>query len=597
MPSTFFGLNIGTTGLYTYQAALNTTIHNATNTETEGYTRQILNQRAGVALKVNSTYGMAGSGVDVSGVTQARNDYYDLKYRKNNTIYGEYSAKQYFMTEIENYFNDIGSEGFTTSYNNFFLSLEGLSSDSSNLTKRTELTNYAKSLTEYFNSMSTSLQSTQEECNFEVKNQVDRINSMASQIATLTKQINTLESGGGTANDLRDQRQLLLDDLSEIVNVSYTENVVGDDVGVTSFTVKINGQTLVDTNNYNTLKVVPRTEKVNQNDIDGLYDIEWENGNTFNTQSTTLGGYLKSLIEVRDGNNSEVLQGKIGSIETVTLSDGTETNEVVLSSANINEIEKLNIPSEGILTIGNKEYKYESFRVVYDKTTKTSTYTFCVADDAILSEEVPSNISIGDSIDYKGIPYYMSQLNELARTFSKAFNDLHKSGEDLNGDAGLDFFNCTNPVSGEEYDFASYESYYNLTAANFTITEEIYNDPSKFVTATSGEIVNGIENNDILDSLLALKSDTSLFKQGTPASFFQTLVGEVGIDSDKASDFAKNQNDILGMIKNQRLSVSGVDIDEEAMNLVKFQNAYNLSAKAIQVMNEIYDKLINGTGV
>ncbi len=597
MPSTFFGLSIGTTGLYTYQAALNTTAHNIANTETEGYTRQILNQKAGVALRVNSSYGMAGTGVDVTGITQARNAYYDLKFRTNNTIYGEYSAKYYFMTEIENYFNEVSLEGFTTSFDTFYSSLQGLSSDSANLTKRTELTNYAKSLTEYFNSMATSLQSIQEECNFEVKNQVDRINSFAAQIATLTKQINTLESSGGTANDLRDQRQLLLDDLSEIVNVTYTENVVGDNVGVTSFTVKINGQTLVDTNNYNTLKVVPRTEKANLNDIDGLYDIMWENGNSFNTQSTTLGGYLKALIEVRDGNNGETLRGEIGSIETVTQADGTVTNEVVLSSANINEIEKLNIPSEGILTIGNKEYKYESFRVEYDEITGTCTYTFCVANDGILSEDVPSNVSIGDSIDYKGIPYYMGQLNELVRTFSKAFNDLHKSGEDLNGDAGLDFFNCTNPVTGEEYNFDSYVSYYNLTVSNFTVTQAIYSDPSKFVTATSDEIVNGVENNDILEALLALKSDTSMFKQGTPASFFQTLVGEVGIDSGKAKSFATNQSDILDMIKNQRLSVSGVDIDEEAMNLVKFQNAYNLSAKVIQVMNEIYDKLINGTAV
>jgi flagellar hook-associated protein 1 FlgK len=74
-------------------------------------------------------------------------------------------------------------------------------------------------------------------------------------------------------------------------------------------------------------------------------------------------------------------------------------------------------------------------------------------------------------------------------------------------------------------------------------------------------------------------------------------VAEIGIDSKKANNFVKNQGDILDMVQNQRLSVSGVDVDEEAMNLVKFQNAYNLSAKVIQVMNEIYDKLINGTGV
>ncbi len=587
MPSTFFGLSIGTSGLYAYQAALNTTGHNVTNTETPGYTRQVINQQAGVALRVNSRYGMAGSGVDVTGISQVRNEYYDLKYRTNNTIYGSYSAKQYAMTEIENYFNEVSLEGFTTSFNTLFTTMQTLSTNSSDLTKRTQVTSFAKNLTEYFNSMATNLQSIQEECNFEVKNQVERINSLGQQIATVTKQINTLESNGGTANDLRDQRQLLLDELSNIVNISYEERVVGNDVGVTSFTVQIDGQTLVDTNNYNTLKVVPRTEKLNQNDIEGLYDIQWSNGNSFNTQSSTLSGYLKSMIEVRDGNNGENLRGTVDT-------GAAGSNQVVLTNASINSIEKLNIPSSGVLTIGNEKYTYSDFVVNYDEDTKTSTYTFTL--DENLSQNVAGkSVSVGDSIDYKGIPYYMGQLNQFARTFSKAFNDIHKSGKDLYGDQGLDFFNGTDPVTGENYTFDDYEDYYNLTAGNFTVTAEVYNDPRRMVTGS--EVLNGIENNDVLDALLALSSDSSMFKQGTPASFFQTLVAEVGVDAGKANKFAKNQSDILDMVKNQRLSVAGVDVDEEAMNLIKFQNAYNLSAKVIQVMNEVYDKLINGTAV
>lgn len=590
MLSTFFGLNIGKTGLYTYQGALNTTAHNISNAETNGYTRQILNQKAGIPIRVNSSYGMVGSGVDVTGIEQTRNEYYDLKYRNNNTIYGSYSAKQYSMTEIENYFNEVTLEGFTTCFNKFYNSLQQLSTDSSNDTKRTQVTNYAQSLTEYFNSMATNLQSVQEECNFEVKNNVDRINSLAQQIATVTKQINVLESGGGTANDLRDQRQLLLDDLSGIVNVTYSENVVGDDVGVTSFTVKIDGQTLVSTDEYNTLKVVPREEKINQNDIDGLYDIQWKNGNTFNANSPSMSGYLKSLMEVRDGNNNEKLQSSQNS--------GTAgSNTVTLTESNINSIEKLNIPSEGILTIGNKEYTYSDFTVVYDAVTDTCSYSFTL-DNPLTADVTNEQIMVGDSINYKGIPYYMGQLNQLVRTYAKEFNEVHKSGVDKNNDAGLDFFNGTNrvdPVTGENIAFSSYEEYYELTAANFNVSNTIYNDPGKIVTGT--DVTNGVENNDILSKLLALKDDKSMFKQGTPGSFFQTLVAEIGIDTDKANKFTQNQKDILDMIKNQRLSVSGVDVDEEAMSLIKFQNAYNLSAKVIQVMNEVYNKLINGTAV
>ncbi len=590
MPSTFFGLNIGTTGLYTYQAALNTTAHNVANAETIGYTRQILQQKAGVPIKVNNSYGMVGSGVDATAIVQTRNDYYDLKYRKNNNLLGAYSAKQYAMTEIENYFNEVTVDGFTTSFNQFFTSLQQLSTDSASLTKRTQVTNYAQGLADYFNSMATNLKSVQEECNFEVKNQVDRINSLGQQIASTTKQINVLEASGGTANDLRDQRQLLLDELSSIVNISYDEHVVGSGTGVTSFTVKIDGQTLVSTNEYNTLKVVPRTEKINQNDADGLYDITWSNGNTFNTNSPSLSGYLKSLIEVRDGNNNENLR-------STQNSGAAGSNTLTLAKTNIDAIEKLNIPKQGVITIGNEEYTYSDFSVVYDSTTNTSSYTFTL-DKPLTHNVANEEISIGDSIDYKGIPYYMSQLNQLVRTFAKEFNTLHKSGVDLNGDAGEDFFNATSrvdPVTGYNIAFGSYEDYYDLTAANFTVANTIYNNPDKIVTGS--EVENGVENNDILSKLLALKDDKSMFKQGTPASFFQTLVAEIGIDAKKANNFVKNQSDILDMVQNQRLSVSGVDVDEEAMNLVKFQNAYNLSAKVIQVMNEIYDKLINGTGV
>lgn len=588
MPSTFFGLNIGVTGLYTYQASLNTTAHNVANAETLGYSRQVLTQKAGVALKVNSSYGMAGTGVDVESVKQVRNEYYDLKYRKNSTLYGNYNTKAYYMKEVENHFNEINIEGFTTSFNKFFDSTQELSKDPSSLTVRTQVTNYAKSLTEYFNSLSNNMQGIQEECNFEVKNQVDRINSLSKQIASLTKQINNLETGGGTANDLRDSRNLLVDELSEISSISVTEKSVGNNIGVTSYVVKLNGQTLVDNYDYNTLKTVPREDKVNQNDINGLYDITWDNGQSFDPLNSILTGTLKALFEVRDGNNLENLTGKA--------SGKNGNNTITLSSPSITDVDKINIPSEGIIVIGNQEFKYTSFEYKEEDAVAgtKAEYIFTLEDN--LTSDIPTNTNaqIGKAIDYKGIPYYMGQMNEFVRTFAKAFNDIHTTGLDLNGKNGLDFFNGTDIVNGTNFDFKK-DSYYNLTAGNFTITDEISKNPNKIAIAKS--IVDGVEDKTILNSLMALKTDSSMFKQGTPASFLQTLVAEIGIDSKKADTFSESQSNILYMIKNQRLSESGVDVDEEAMNLVKFKFAYDLSAKVISVMDEIYNKLINEMAV
>ena len=127
------------------------------------------------------------------------------------------------------------------------------------------------------------------------------------------------------------------------------------------------------------------------------------------------------------------------------------------------------------------------------------------------------------------------------------------------------------------------------------MNEDLIKNPK--LMSTCSDITNGQENNDIVDKLLALKNNKMLFDQGSVEGFFQTLVAEIGIDTNKADTFSKSQSNILDTIKNQRLSISGVDVDEEAMNLIRYQNAYNLSAKCITVLNEVYDKLINDMGV
>lgn len=618
MASTFFGLNIGQTGLYAYQSALDTTAHNISNAETEGYSRQVMEQKAGKALKVNSTYGMAGTGVSVSGVVQKREEYYDSKFWKNNTMYGEYSGKSYYMNEIESYFNEVSVDGFTTTYNSMFDSLQELSKDPSSLNVRTQVVNYAKSFTEYFRSLSENMNSIQEECNFEVRNKVDQINSCAQQVAALTKQINTLEVTGGMANDLRDQRALLIDELSEIANISVTEKKVGAGIGITSYVVKLDGISLVEDSNYTSLQVVPREKKVNLTDADGLYDIKWQNGQDFDMRSPTLGGTLQALLEVRDGNNQFNLQGKVNA--------EAGDNFVTMLDTNINAIEKLNIPETGIITVGNRNYNYSGFDVTKDAGTGNFIYTFEL-EDTVVADAIDEKSAIGESINYKGIPYYMEKLNEFVRTFSKAFNDIHRTGEDLEGRAGMDFFSATSKITGRDYTFGPlrdsddaeyydydsfnsqtggyyepvpddellYGSYYFMTAGNITVSEKLIEDTNRLATTT--DVSNGTETNDIVNKLIALKDNKMLFSQGAPEGFFQTLVAEIGIDTNKASTFSDSQSNILDNITNQRLSVSGVDVDEEAMNLVRYQNAYNLSAKVITVMDEIYDKLINYMGV
>ena len=595
-----FGANIG----------INTTAHNISNTETEGYTRQIVEKKAATALKAGGSYGMIGTGLEIMGIEQQRDLYYDEKFRSNNTNTGYYVCQDYYMKDVENYFNEIQLEGFNSNFNTFYNSLQELSKDPSSLTVRTQLNSYAASFCDYVNALQIGMERIQDNINLEIKTMVSSINSYAMQIAGLTKQINTLEVTGGKANDLRDQRNLLVDELSNIINISVDERVVGQsEVGVTSYTIKIGETTLVDTFDYHTMHVIPRSEKMNQSDIEGLYDIAWDSNQNFDP--FVNGGRLQALFEVRDGNNQLYFNG------VSTASYGDET--IIVTDTSINKAELLHIAETGIITVGNRDYKYNGFQVTTDED---GNYIYEFDLDEPMKKDVDEiEVAIGKSIDYKGINYYMQQLDEFARVFTREFNRLHKEGVDLNNEQGLDYFNSRNKVTGENYvfeqtpdqedynivvssrtgafagdsegEYANYAGYYQMTAGKLCVTDEIYSDPSK--VAIARDVVNGISNDVVLD-LIALKNDTTMFKQGSPAGFLQALIAELGIDAAKATSFAKNQEDILATVENQRLSVSGVDMDEESMALVRFQNAYNLSAKVISTMNEIYDRLINYMG-
>lgn len=620
MPSTFFGLNIGKSGLYTYQGAMNTTAHNISNTDTEGYSRQQVIQQASTPLSVVGTYGMQGSGVDIISIDQVRNQYFDEKYWENNAYSGEYNSKNYYMKSIENYISEVNSDGLNAAFDDFNNALQSLATDAGNLTIRTGVANFGKTVTDYLNYLSDSLKRVQEEANGEIRDSVLEINNLVKQIASLNKQINTIEIRGEHANDLRDARLLLVDKLSEYANVSVSEKVIS---GTNTFVVNMDGKTAVDGYDYNELRITTLDTSVNQNDMKGMYKLYWKDGQEFDSTSTTLGGKMQALFELRDGNNANNFAGTLESIDA----GEEEGSNVVVRDTNVNKFIDLNIPQyDGVITIGSTDYEYSSFDIEINPDDGSYTYTFHTKKEVTASYNEDTPVCVGESVNYKGIPYYQAKLNEFVRTYAQSFNALHNKGEDLDGNKGIDFFTAKDQASGAFYELTEFDklteeeleemedaysyrsipeldedtyevkpvSYYFLTAANITINEAIMDQPGMIACAESMD--NGIEDVAILKQIIDLKTDEQMFKQGTCSMYIQTLTAEVGVDSKKASTFAENQDDILASIDAQRMSVSGVDMDEEAMNLVKYQNAYNLSAKVITTMNQIYDKLINYMG-
>lgn len=605
MPSTFFGLNIAYSGLTASSAALNTTGNNIANVETKGYSRQTVTQQAYDALRTFTTYGCAGAGVDTIAIERIRDEFYDVKYWNNNTTLGEYDIKQYYMESIENYFvDDEDTAGFTTIFNEMYDALAEVKKNSGDTTTITQFLGFAKNLTDYFNNLAGNLQKVQTDTNSEIKIQVDSMNSLAAQIATLNKQINVIEVSGSTANELRDQRTLLVDKLSSIVDVEVTETPVYDTnnpdrvTGANRYVVTIaGGQTLVDTNEYNTLVCEARStsEKVNQSDVDGLYDIKWSNGSDFGMYSANLGGTLKGLIAVRDGNNTANFNGSVSSIGT---SGTNQTVTIAVTADYLKDLNKSTLPENGgVINVGNKLLNFDSW--TFDETTNSYTFTLSNSNTTQLNTNyVGREAKVGASINYQGVPYYMQQMNEWIRSFSEAFNEVLTQTDSVDGygNAADILFTGVNGTGTGEYDVPT-DSYYNITALNFTISEAIIADAQKLATHTGAS--EGSSKYDVIDDLIDLKTnkDEFSFRGSSAGEFLQCILSDVAINASNANTFYLNYTNLSSTIETQRLSVSGVDKDEEALNLVKYQNSYTLASKMIQTLTECYDRLILQTGV
>ena len=733
MSSTFLGLNTAYTGLQAANAALNTTANNIANVETKGYSRQQVTTQAAEAIRAFTTYGCVGAGVDTLAIERIRDNFYDQKYWSNQSKLGEYEVKSYYMDCIEDYYKDDKTiKGFTTIFNEYSDALEELAKNPDDTKYRQQLIGQAGNLASYFNDTYTNMQKLQDDVNQEIKVNVDRVNSIAQEIASLNKQINVIEMNSGlVANELRDQRDMLVDELSELVDVETEEQPILDytnldrDTGGTRYIVKICGHNLVDANSYNTLTCVTRETnvKTNQTDIPGLYDIyftgyesDWtaddyrKKGDVLELNSPTSGGKLHGLIQMRDGNNGENFAGRVTGVSSIPLEDEdgnpvldgngdpktTRTVTVTVSADYLKDLNKLNLSRDGgIMNIASRNLYFTSWSYEYQNGSDTASFTFVLDDERNLARDgslIPAEISadgdltknnctIGEAIAYQGIPYYLSQMNEWVRLYSSAANDILQSGTLADGTAGRclyvgnhltdarelelaktdrvfatdgSWYDITDETGvttsmdafgrltktlgtgtkitdedGKEYTVtgvsgntvsatdasgaavtitldptkglsAPSDSYYLLNAGSIKVADELVIDADLLATRYEKTgVSDGVEKNDIVKKLIRLKSDDTMmsFRGCSADQYLVTVLGDVALNSQRAKKFEENYTYMEKTIGNQRLSISGVDNDEEAVNLTKFQQQYNMASKMIQVLTEIYDRLILQTGV
>ncbi|MCM1282752.1 MAG: flagellar hook-associated protein FlgK [Roseburia sp.] len=628
MPSTFFGLNIAASGLTAFQASINTIANNVSNVQTPGYTRQTTTLESTEPIRVYSRYGSVGTGVAAVRITQERNLYYDTKYWQNNASRGLFEQKLYYLDQVQTIFKDDqnSAQGFSTIFATMFNAMDTLKTNGGDETVRKQFIHQAQSLCTYFNALNKDLEDMQEDCNEEIRSSVSNINSISEKIALLNRQINMIEVRGGFANELRDQRALLVDELSGLVSVETQEyevkNTYGENLGGTNYRVVINGQMLVDGNDYRTLDCVSSEYKQNQMDVDGLYSVVWSD-TQMDFASMAGAGSLNALFLVRDGNNNENMKGYVSEMDNDA---DTGKGYIKMENLSMKDVNAMTVPEKGQVKIGNIRYNYDSWEAEVDENGLTSiTYHLSDALEGNNDGLIGKSISCGTSVDAMGIPYYQGQINEFLRNFTQAFNDIEKKGNTLDDEPMGSFFvgeTKTGIVFDvDEYDDAvkqaledkennlpyqytltsSMDSYYQITASTVKVNDRSMQDASYFSTAT--EINKNIESEgnvdkyDIAEELMTLQKDVKMFRGDSAEKFLEKLLSDVTVDVNKVEIQAKNYGNLCTTIISQRTSVSGVDEDEEGANLIKYQNAYNLASKMISVMAELYDRLINQTGV
>jgi flagellar hook-associated protein 1 FlgK len=616
MTSQFFGLNIAASGLRAANAALNTTGNNIANANTDGYSRQAVKQEASNALRVFATYGCAGAGVDTIAIERVRDSFYDVKYRNNESLLGNYQQRNYYNRLIEEYLNDDGTSGFSTLFNKMEAALESVMTAAGTTETKASYLSTVKSITEYFNNVYNSLQTEQADVNAEIKLCADRISSIAQEVASINQQINVIEMTGARANELRDKRDVLVDELSKMISVEVKESPIVDEqnpdrvTGATRYQIWVaNSYELVDTYDYRKMICVSRDAdgSTNQNDISGLYDIKWGYGSykdgdnvaelsDFQLDSKLIGGELQGLLAMRDGNNAQYFHGK--DTDVTVNRDGTVTVTVEVDANYLQDMAKATLPAQGKIHIGAKDYKYDSWS--YDGA---STYTFTMDPTTLTS--IPDNhktVSIGYSNDYQGIPYYMAQMNEWLRQFSDSVNQIMVAGytsDSLDGVNLLTGSMATNSAAQYSYvqltTLSENKGYYVLTGGNFSVNDVLMDNADRL--ATKADITEGEAEFENLKKLKEMFDKKKIFRGATSGEFLTKVLADISLNKANSQTLEDTYTSLENTINNQRLSDSGVDEDEEASNLVKFQNTYTLSSKMIQTLTEIYDRLILQTGV
>lgn len=542
-------LYIGTSGLQTGQNALNTTGHNLSNIDTVGYTRQqtLLASKTYITISKNPSavsnqqYGL---GVDYSAVRQVRDYFLDKTYRKESGRSMFYEVSTEVMDEVENLLGEMNGEDFQTSLTNLWTSVQELAKDPSSSVTQGLLVQRASEFIERANSVYSDLCAYQDSLNLQVKEQVDRINEYGKQILVLNDQIRKIECGGVEhANDLRDTRNHILDELGKLCKMSYSEDAIGN------VSVQIEGEDFVKGSTcYEIGLQVDATT--------GFYTPFWTQNAEYTVNADGTRVYDITHAKVFDLNQtiSSTMDTDIGGLKATVLARGDHR-------ADYSDVEK-DYDSISQSIVMNIEAEFD--QLIHSVTTKINE---------VLANA--SNPETGYMCDRDGSPLQL---------FQKVTTVGYTKGTDAAGNETWTYM---------EEDFASPDTMYTLS--NLKVNPHLLQEAAMLgfmledgsVDYATAEALKGAFTEEVYTL------NPNVQKKTCFVDYYTDMVSQVANSGAVFKSIYDNQAATVEATFSAREQIVGVSSDEELSNMIKFQNAYNASSRYINVISEMLEHIIN----
>ncbi|MGN0345686.1 MAG: flagellar hook-associated protein FlgK [Lachnospiraceae bacterium] len=550
----FGALYTGRSGLQTGQEALNVVAHNITNADTAGYVRQQVSQgtREYTLLSLNTSgvaKRQAGLGVYISEVRQVRDQFLDASYRREVGRSGFYGISYSAVEEVEGIFGELDGATFNESMNNLWKSIEELVKDPSSEVCQNMLVQYSQSFAEAAKNVYQDLSDYQDELNSTVTSMVDRINEIGHSIYKLNEKIRGIEVGGiENANDLKDERNALLDELGELCNISYTSDVFGNVL------VKIEGHDFINTARVNEMAY-------QADEGTGFYTCFWPD-------------IAKSRID----ENGE-LQYDAKTAQVFNLNSP-------ISAVNNTDVGKL----KGVLLArGDHRANYTDLATEesYNKVSNSVMMNVMAEFDGLVHNLVTAvNKVLADNAD-PATNYLVDENGNPIQLFQRI---------GIDGEYEID------PVTGDYIHSPEIPENRStlFTCSNLKVNEDLLQYPTHLSFMKADGSVDYKTAKDLeaaFDSKEYILNPT-LTNRISIREFYSSLMAQVSNSGNVYKNLSDNQGLTVESIEASRQGMIGVSTDEELSNMIRFQNAYNASSRFINVIDECIEHVISqlGTG-